>query len=123
MEYIKSLYKGRINRTSFSVGLIIFFLTTIILEGIKTPAKNGIISLVGSLILVALLIFNYSLYVRRLHDANHSGWLALITLIPVGNIFLLLYLIFKPGDKKKNSYGTVPKTKDRFLKDLFALKN
>lgn len=42
------------------------------------------------LIAVALMIPNISLTVRRLHDANYSGWLYLICLIPFGSFALLV---------------------------------
>lgn len=46
---------------------------------------------------------------RRLHDIGWSGWTQLVMVIPIVNIFLLLFLVFKPGDKERNRYGYPPK--------------
>ena len=48
--------------------------------------------------------------VRRLHDAGHSGWMLLISLIPfIGGIILLVFLL-SPSVEAENKYGHNPKT-------------
>jgi uncharacterized membrane protein YhaH (DUF805 family) len=47
---------------------------------------------------------NYPIIVRRLHDANLSGWWALINLIPIINLLLLLVLIIKKSSPS-NKFG------------------
>ena len=46
---------------------------------------------------------------RRLHDLNQSGWLVLVYLVPLINLFFALYLLFAPGTKGSNQYGLQPK--------------
>jgi uncharacterized membrane protein YhaH (DUF805 family) len=58
---------------------------------------------------LAVLLPMISCAVRRLHDLDASGWLLLLTFIPVINIGFLLVLIFKPGTKGSNPYGSIPK--------------
>lgn len=57
--------------------------------------------------LYSLVVFLPSLavLVRRLHDTNRSGWLALLLLVPlVGGIVLIVFCCL-PGTKGRNQYG------------------
>jgi uncharacterized membrane protein YhaH (DUF805 family) len=45
---------------------------------------------------------------RRFNDVNLSGWLALLILMPVVNVFVWLYLMFKSGTPGPNAYGPMP---------------
>jgi uncharacterized membrane protein YhaH (DUF805 family) len=45
---------------------------------------------------------------RRLNDLDHTGWLALLLLVPLVNLLLSLYLILWPGSPGHNSYGPRP---------------
>ena len=56
---------------------------------------------------VVIIIPTLSVTVRRLHDTNHSGWWALISLIPFA-FLLLLYWLIKKGDPSKNRFGMPP---------------
>ena len=58
---------------------------------------------------LAVLIPGLAVLVRRLHDVGKSGWMLLISLIPiVGAIWLLILIVTnsKPGE---NKYGPNPK--------------
>jgi uncharacterized membrane protein YhaH (DUF805 family) len=46
--------------------------------------------------------------VRRLHDTNKSGWMYLLMVVPLGNIFLLVLFCFD-SDKEDNRFGPCPK--------------
>ncbi len=58
------------------------------------------------------MIVNYltslSLQIRRLHDADYSGWYSLIGFIPFVGPFILLVLVFMPGTKDDNRFGPMP---------------
>ena len=61
-----------------------------------------IIFLVGSL---AIVVPSLAVTVRRLHDANYSGWLVLINLIPwIGAIILLVFCL-QDSYRGTNQYG------------------
>jgi uncharacterized membrane protein YhaH (DUF805 family) len=47
---------------------------------------------------------------KRLHDMNDSGWWTLIFLLPLIDAAFELVLIFKPGTRDANKYGSVPRT-------------
>lgn len=52
-----------------------------------------------------LIYFNFVFIIRRLHDRNHSGWLALLIIVPLVNLLFALYLLFAKGDADTNQYG------------------
>jgi uncharacterized membrane protein YhaH (DUF805 family) len=61
-------------------------------------------------LIVALgtLIPSIACAVRRLHDQDKTGWLALLGLIPLINLVLLVFM-FLEGTKGSNQYGPDPK--------------
>ncbi len=49
-------------------------------------------------IMYAIVIYYSVIFlIRRLHDRDHSGWLALLILVPVVNILFALYVLFVTG--------------------------
>jgi len=46
--------------------------------------------------------------IRRLHDANKSGWFALINAIPLINLGFWLWLAFEDGTAGENRFGPPP---------------
>ena len=66
---------------------------------------------VGLIALLALLLPNVSVSVRRLHDIGKSGWWILIGIIPIVNfigIFVILVFTLMEGEEHPNQYGNVP---------------
>ena len=63
-------------------------------------------ALVTIITTVLLVIF----VIRRLHDVNTTGWLALLLIIPLVNLFLVLFLLVKRGDEGGNRYAAVRPT-------------
>lgn len=45
--------------------------------------------------------------IRRMHDANLSGWLYLLAFLPMGNIAVLVFTLL-PGTAGENKYGPNP---------------
>ena len=52
---------------------------------------------------LGLLFPTFTVYVRRLHDTNKSGWRLLWSITGIG-IFFICYWLFIKGDSDKNSY-------------------
>jgi uncharacterized membrane protein YhaH (DUF805 family) len=46
--------------------------------------------------------------VKRLHDLNYTGWLYLLTLLPVIGLILIIILCAKPGIVGANQFGEDP---------------
>lgn len=73
---------------------------------------GGVLSMIGS---AALLIFalgsfipSLAVMIRRLHDQDKSGWFVLLSLVPLANIVLLVFMCLE-GTKGPNKYGPDPK--------------
>ena len=63
----------------------------VLLASIATGLINETL---GSLFSLAVFLPGLAVYVRRLHDTDHSGWFILLALIPViGWIILLVWLV------------------------------
>ncbi len=95
-------FKGRSSRKEFWMFVLIQAILALVLGFIEGYTGLGLSNY--------YLLFHFpliSLVVRRLHDANYSGWFYLIGLIPmVGGMILISLLTYKsfPGD---NKYGSV----------------
>jgi len=62
---------------------------------------------------MALALPFFAVTVRRLHDVNRTGWLALLWFVPVFGWVYLVLLLAQPGDQGDNSHGVsteVPST-------------
>ena len=46
--------------------------------------------------------------VQRLHDLDKTGWLYLLFLVPLLNIFFGLYVLFARGTQGANRFGNPP---------------
>ncbi|HMG47355.1 MAG TPA: DUF805 domain-containing protein [Allosphingosinicella sp.] len=61
------------------------------------------------LFMLAILVPNIAVAVRRMHDIGKSGWMVLIGLIPLFGWIYVLYLYVQPGQSGPNQYGPDPK--------------
>lgn len=93
--------------SSIALGLFsgIFNMATMSLDSQFVNALTGIAGL-GYIVLLVLYVYFYIVIVaRRLHDLNKSGWLMLLSLIPLLNILLMIYLLLGAGTAGNNRYG------------------
>lgn len=65
--------------------------------------------LLGGLYAVAVLIPSLAVLIRRLHDANRSGWWIWIALIPLAGAIVLLVFLVSDGTPDTNRFGPSPK--------------
>ncbi len=98
-------FKGRDTRPEFwwfYLANVILTYGLFILGGITGAS---ILGLIGLLYCLAVLVPAIAAGVRRLHDTGKSGWLMLVSLIPlVGGIILIVFLA-QPGTPGANEYG------------------
>ena len=59
--------------------------------------------------LIALVIPDLAVTVRRLHDVGQSGWLVLLVLVPVIGSIILTGFCLKDSSKIENEWGVSPK--------------
>lgn len=124
MEFFKRLFHGRLNRRSYTVGMLIvvsvlilyiYFLHYLIhmFYPFTITGKNILFLFLLFLRFVLwpfLFLLVCSFNARRLHDLGYTGWLSLFYFIPVLNLIGFL-LLLKGGEKKENKYGKSPEPK------------
>ena len=114
-------FDGRARRTEYWMFVLfnaLFCIAAIILDnllglnfsrtvyGVEVGMYYGWIYTIYGLV---VLLPNFAVGVRRLHDIGKSGWLLLVSLIPiVGGIILLVFMCTN-GQKDENQYGPDPK--------------
>ena len=124
IDWIKASYTGRIGRKHFAMLLLLLFVLTVVTMPIFGVFEQFGLFLGGLLSIVFGVVFNIftmHIYVRRLHDLGLTGWLILLTFVPVVGPYVGLAmaagLLFWPGNRDVNSYG-VPPTPERTLRDV-----
>ncbi|MEK6770521.1 MAG: DUF805 domain-containing protein [Pseudomonadota bacterium] len=110
--------RGRIGRARYiayrSAVLLAFGLVFIgfsLLTGVLPPGWRLFMGILILLATVSALVFYTLPAVRRAHDFNASGWLALLSLIPLLN----LAFWFIPGTAGSNRHGDAPPANSRLL--------
>ena len=105
-------FKGRARRKEywmFTIFNIIFGGIAMTLDSVFGIAIEGVGygPLYGIYALV-LFIPGLAVAVRRLHDIGKSGWMLLITLIPLIGVIWLLVLLLTDSNSEENLYGANP---------------
>ena len=90
---------------ALSLALGIFNLSTQSLDSHFIDTLMGLGGLGFLIISVLYFYFNLVIQVRRFHDMNHSGWLILLFILPLVNIFVFFYLLLGSGTQGINHYG------------------
>jgi|TARA_B110000444_G_scaffold11591_1_gene9918 uncharacterized membrane protein YhaH (DUF805 family) len=75
---------------------------------VLTFVFQGDLVLLFSILIIVNLIPVYAVGVRRIHDSDKSGWLVLISLIPLIGLYIFV-LLLQDGSKGKNRFGIKPK--------------
>lgn len=58
-----------------------------------------------------LLWPSIAITVKRLHDIGWTGWLALLSLVPIAGFVIVVVNWFIPGNQGENKYGPDPRNK------------
>jgi uncharacterized membrane protein YhaH (DUF805 family) len=112
---------GRAEYIVYSLGAMVLICLTLLLTGLGAllmgNAGRMVYGIVTVLLMYCLLpIFFAMLTVRRAHDFNCGGWLALLLLVPVINLMFW----FIPGSRSDNRYGPAPQSPSVGMK-VFAI--
>ena len=95
-------FNGRAGRAEFWLFFLAVFIVNTILGFV--PKIGGILGLVWAL---GMLLPTLGVTARRLHDRNKSGWMILVSLIPLIGTLILLIMCIPEGDKEQNRFGEV----------------
>ncbi len=83
-------FSGRARRKEYWYFYLFFILVYVL--ALIVDAALGMDSVVAGIASLALLVPNFAVGARRLHDINKSGWWLLMSLIPIANIVLLVWM-------------------------------
>ncbi|MVW73692.1 DUF805 domain-containing protein [Pseudomonas xionganensis] len=113
--------QGRIGRLRYLAWSMVLVLACLPLFGIAAGLM-AVSELLGGILMAALgigvMVVGIMFGVQRLHDIGWSGWLLLLTLVPVvGGVFSLLLFII-PGSTDTNRYGPPPPPNSMAVKVL-----
>ncbi len=106
---------GRIGRVRYiaysmaiSMAIMLAFMAVMavmaVSMGMGSFAGAGIFMLLAVLLMIPAFGFGFVLAIRRAHDMGQSGWLSLLIMVPLAN----LWFIFGPGTPTANEYGPKP---------------
>lgn len=103
-------FKGRIRRKTFimAAGFLLLPQLIILIQMVKHEGDTGqlVFWFVVLLVAVALSLWSiFSLFVKRLHDLDLPGALALLSFFGGINILFFLFLAFMPSKQVTNEHG------------------
>lgn len=106
-------FGGRARRTEYWMFILFNFIFSMVAIALDYALGTGVggmgYGIIYALYALIVLIPSLAVAVRRLHDVGKSGWMILISLIPlIGGIWLIVLLVTdsNPG---ANEYGPNPK--------------
>ncbi len=106
-------FSGRARRKEYWMFVlfnIIFAIVAMILDNVLGIAIEGVgYGPIYGLYLLAIIIPSIAVAVRRLHDVGKSGWMILISFIPIVGAIWLLILMLTDSNPGENEYGANPK--------------
>lgn len=122
-SFFKDLFKGRLNRRNFFLGLFVVFVVNLIITGIMDSLyydnqDSIIIHILSYLEVIIFFLLYLSLFVRRLHDTNRSGKNIFWVFITIW----LIVIISQKGTSTANKYGEAQKNKIGFFEIIFNIK-
>jgi uncharacterized membrane protein YhaH (DUF805 family) len=98
-------FSGRSSRSAY--WWFYLFAVIVVIAALVVDAALGTGGVIYLLVLVGLFLPNLAVTVRRLHDAGHSGWWVLISIVPlIGAIVLLVFTV--TDSKPPNKWGDAP---------------
>jgi uncharacterized membrane protein YhaH (DUF805 family) len=103
-------YQGRASRSAywwFVLFQAIYFVVYLVLTIISVQISDIAVEILSFLALagwIPVVLAQLSLFVRRMHDTNRSGWWFFLGLVPFGG-FVLLAFTLSDGTPGPNQYG------------------
>lgn len=113
-------FTGRARRMEFWLFQILFLIPLGMVGSLTEPDRplrslgtagdeKALLGICG-LIVLGLLVPQIAVTVRRFHDQNQSGWLALLYVVPVVGWLAVFVMMALPGTVGRNQYGNDPIT-------------
>ena len=100
---------GRLNRLRYWAHGMLFALGFYVVLAIGLFLALSVNPFIGYTIVaigyIGLIVCSFIVMIQRLHDLDKSGWMCLLGLIPLVNIYLIVLLIFFKGTPGRNRFG------------------
>ncbi len=100
-------FSGRARRSEF--WWFYLFTFVVIIAGVVLDAVLGTSGIFYGVTVLALILPNIAIAVRRLHDIDKSGWSYLLYFIPLAGFIIMIVFSCKEGTRGPNRYGADPK--------------
>ena len=107
-----AVFEGRATRPEFWWFTLIDLTITIAMVVVAGAIVGGSAIFLTDIYTLAVLLPRLGVTVRRLHDTNHSGWLILISIIPLIGMIVLLGTLAAESSRA-NNYGPDPQVAHR----------
>lgn len=103
-------FQGRARRKEYWMFFLFNVIVAFVLGFVGGLIDPMVGSVLGYIYGLAVLLPSLAVAVRRLHDTGRSGWMILLSLIPlVGGIIVLVFLCMD-SETSDNKYGSNPKS-------------
>lgn len=102
-------FSGRARRKEYWFFVLFNIIIGITLGFIGGVTGSSLIQLLSGLYSLAVIVPGIAVSVRRLHDTGRSGWLLLLSLIPLIGALILIVFMVQDSMPLQNSYGPNPK--------------
>ena len=100
-------FSGRARRPEYWFWILFYWLVLVvlvILDGVIV-GSGGRVTVFTSIGVLALLLPTLAVSVRRLHDTDHSGWMILITFVPIIGSIIFIVFMCQRGTAGPNRFG------------------
>jgi uncharacterized membrane protein YhaH (DUF805 family) len=130
------MFSGRLDRLGFLIGTAYYLLLYVLLlagyvflsqlvgnlgesDNVTDKFVHPVLTVVGYLLICLFAVLQVSIAIRRWHDMDQTGWLVLLSLIPIVNLIAAIFLLFVSGTSGANQYGA-PNSSRGFKTVLFG---
>lgn len=99
-------FAGRSTPRQFWLFMLVLFVAIVVgvfLDGAAGDPSGG--GIVATLIGLAHVIPTWAVTARRLHDTGRSGWLSLLSLVPIVGAIVLIVMCCGPSQPGPNQFG------------------
>ncbi len=98
-------FSGRSSRKEYWMFVLFNFIISL---GISFIAQSMDMPMLSTVYSLGIFLPSLGVGIRRLHDVNKSGWMLLISLIPLIGWIWIIVLMATKGDEGENQYGPAP---------------
>lgn len=110
-DIVKDLFsfEGRRTRTRFLVYDVACSIYIYAISYFMESTQYDVVVIAAIILQLTGMVVALANRVKRLHDTDNSGWMTLLSLVPLVNIWMFYVVVLKGGDQRKNQYGENPR--------------